>query len=155
MLERNLNKKFKKLARTTKTTFKSYIHSNQRLYILHTVVVQKWNIVFHVKLAGKKFQITWSFYMQIVMGLALTHRLRAWRSLPCLNSESSKHEKVLKQKTPHILNPHTFSIFCILACPAALIRAWLDMEIHKSPCFWCHAGKKFCTLHTANQHWNL
>ena len=45
---------------------------------------------------------------------------------------------------------HTFRIFGTLACPAAFVSAWFSIEIYVTPCFWHHAGEKFCTSHTAN-----
>ena len=44
----------------------------------------------------------------------------------------------------------SFHIFCSLARPAAFVSTWLIMEFDVTPCFWCHACEKFCTLHIAS-----
>ena len=121
-------------------------------------------LVYHCLLFFRRFHVLTSFVDQqfqsrqynnstrfIYDASTLSWRVKNGNNLVILQFRVTKTwESTETKKNAVHFELHTFCIFHFLVCPATFVSAWLNMEIHVTPCFWRHAGKTFHTLHTAN-----
>ena len=103
--------------------------------------VQTWGRVLkcvRIELAGKKNNKQLGCFVKCNCHESCINHLWAWRSLPYSQFGVTAAWEITETENTIHFELHAFCIFHILARLACFVGAWLDVEIHVTPWFWCY-----------------